>query len=787
METIKDFLSSKGINESDIILDGELQEIKTPNFKGWYRGNDLGAGKRRITIEDWRTKDRRTISEGFDPKDPEIRAQLEIQQKEFQLEKEAHWEHKKKIAQQSWQKYKLSPHKKGSVKYLLDKGIENLFGALVVPAAVSGFDLIIPIHSATGELWNYQRIQGDGRLKSFIPLAKVDGLWFELEGDEKVNGGQIFIAEGFATAASVKMAVSGRVLCAFYAGNMLNVAKEQRALNPHAEIIICADDDWQVEGNPGLQMANEAAGKVSGRVCVPKFLEPRENKYTDFNDLLKSEGLDIVRKQLEVKLEPVLIPQIHSYSPISSYINGLKPLNMKYNKQGKAILPPEFEAAAALDKYYNEIICKWDDSLFIYKNNHWEEMDEFAIGQILLQIHALYAGEAPQTKVESVFRAFRKSLVPKAPRNLFILNPYLVNFKNGTLHIYREGDKWAMKFLEHRKEDYCTTLIPIDYDETRKIRNPEFEAMLSRILVSSTDPEDKLKAIRQMYGACLAPIFPHLFMLHGHGGSGKTSLILGAKNLIHVSNISSVDPHEFQGFLMESMAGKLVNIVTDIDLTEPIRDAHIKKIEDRIPIRIDRKFKNAVMAPLPAVHVFGGNDIPATYEKGSGAHERRWTFLEISGFKATGNYSKSFANEAFSLCPQGVLNFALDGLQEVLDNNGHYFTPESGKLKMKRWQMEHDPVALFIDEIVQGEMPEIRVNPEGRIPRTSMWAIFILWYRDAYSRGPRISKNKFYDALLKCTFPGAFAEIKIIEGVRHFSGFSVTGIMRGVDGAISRN
>lgn len=524
---------------------------------------------------------------------------------------------------------------------------------------------------------------------------------------------------------------------------------------------------------------------------------------SDFNDLHVIFGLDKVTQQLKKAAHLAKTPtkefmekfdtietlktqdtkaaakaldahekQTASHTVIKQYINGVQPLAMKIGKSGNPIPPPEFTAANALWKYYEGRTVVSEESLFLYETTHWREVDKYMEGKIKLQIQVLYDGLASNSKLENTWKQFL-NLVPKAPRNLFDPNPFTVNFQNGTVHIYKK-ETWLFDFRPHNKEDYCTAVIPINYDVTRKIRNTGFEEMLERIFDGQADKAEKLRAIKQMYGACVAPIFPHLFMIHGPGGSGKSSIIIPAQRLIHKDNWCSVEPHEFEGFKMESMAGKLVNIVTDINLDVPIRDNHVKKIEDSIPVRIDRKFKNAILVPLPKIHIFGGNDIPATFEKGSGAHERRWTFLHVEGFKALGLYSKNFANEVFDLCPEGVLNFALDGLEEVLRDNGHYFTPVSGKEKMKEWQEAYDPVALFVQEIINREIKSLEMKADGRVKRSEVWPIFVAWYRFSYNKAARISKSKFYDALPKVRGTQIPVQNKIVEGVRYFSGLSVT-------------
>lgn len=811
METIAEYLHSRDIRDADLVLDGTIKSIKTDKFNGWYIGDDLGSGKRRITIEDWRTRDRRTLSEGFTDSPEEAEA-LEASRKKYEEEKLRLQLSQKKDAARDVKKFTaMSKEWTGKSEYLTKKKILWSFGALQIQSNMVGTEVIIPLQDENGELWNYQSIQEDG-FKTFQPGAKVDGLWFELTStSEKQDENIILLCEGYATACSVQMAVPhARVICAFSSGNLALVAESMRKLHKYAKIIICGDDDWKLEENAGRLAAEAAALVCAGTVCLPVFPKVRGKTWTDFNDLHCGYSLEVVRAQLEksigeakvpssdwietttlastkakettktaAKTVEALLSKADSGIAITPYINGVSPMPMRVTKQGNPILPKEWAVAHELWKYYEGRMVMNEGSLFLYDQNHWAELSEDQERDLFIKIQVLYAGEATNSKVTGTLNQFKK-IPPKAPRNLFLPNPYVVNFNNGTLYIENERGKWGFRFGAHNKLDYCTHLIPIDYDVTRKVDNPKFREMLENIFAVAPDREEKIKAIQEMYGACVAPIFPHLFMLHGPGGSGKTSLIMPAQRLVHKDNWSSVEPHEFKGFTMESMVGKLVNIVTDINLNEPIDDNHIKKIEDRIPIRIDRKFKGAVMAPLPAVHIFGGNDIPPTFEKGSGAHTRRWTFLEVAGFAAQGNYSKSYANEVFDENPVGVLNFALEGLERVLANNGHYFVPATGKAKMQRWQMEHDPIAQFIHEIEsggsaggEGKLLDWYVDPESKALRSAIWAAFVAWYEEAYNRKPRVGKIKFYEALIKEKTGGAKFEVQLFEGVRYIKGLRV--------------
>jgi putative DNA primase/helicase len=78
----------------------------------------------------------------------------------------------------------------------------------------------------------------------------------------------------------------------FDAGNLAPVAKTLREKMPDARIIICADDDYQTEGNPGVTKAKEAARICGGVVATPDFGDTRPDGATDFNDLRKAQGME---------------------------------------------------------------------------------------------------------------------------------------------------------------------------------------------------------------------------------------------------------------------------------------------------------------------------------------------------------------------------------------------------------------------------------------------------------------------------------------------------------------
>ena len=141
--------------------------------------------------------------------------------------------------------------------------------------------LLIPMHDGQGGLWNVQAVfpefnEALGRDRDFLPRARVTGLFHWMGPRTRT----VYLAEGYATAASVFEATGQRVLVCFSAGNLPAVALAVRAAMPDVQIVVCADNDLPDKNGrrPGIDKAEEAAALVGGIVAMPPI------KGADFND-----------------------------------------------------------------------------------------------------------------------------------------------------------------------------------------------------------------------------------------------------------------------------------------------------------------------------------------------------------------------------------------------------------------------------------------------------------------------------------------------------------------------
>jgi len=169
--------------------------------------------------------------------------------------------------------------------YLVRKGI-RANGALLYQGK-----LVIPMR-ADGGVHSLQFIGADGD-KRFLTGGRVAGCYFSI-GSAK-GAAALCIAEGFATGASIHESTGYPVAVAFNAGNMTATAQAMRTKFPGLPLILCADDDYRTEGNPGMTKATEAARAVGALLAVPDFGDGRPEGATDFNDLARLCGTESVR------------------------------------------------------------------------------------------------------------------------------------------------------------------------------------------------------------------------------------------------------------------------------------------------------------------------------------------------------------------------------------------------------------------------------------------------------------------------------------------------------------
>jgi len=277
----------------EIIDDGQIHRFSTnddlSSADGWYilHSDGIPAGVFGCWRQGYQTTWRAEIDRQLTPQElDEHRVKIDAMAQKRDLERQ-------KIALQAQDK--ANDIWSNSITPADEHPYVKLKGIKPYAARLHEQNLVIPIY-IDNKISSLQFINVDGN-KKFLQGGKIAGGSCLLgEINEK---SPIFICEGYATGASIHESTGKPVAVSFNAGNLMKVAKLLRDLYPKHPLIVAGDDDWKTANNPGKQSATEAATAVGAKLVFPYFKDPRQDKWTDFNDMVADQGMFITGVALE--------------------------------------------------------------------------------------------------------------------------------------------------------------------------------------------------------------------------------------------------------------------------------------------------------------------------------------------------------------------------------------------------------------------------------------------------------------------------------------------------------
>ena len=278
------------ISNLTMIYDGEIHRFHVPEDKantrnGWYIAKPNGwavygtwkEGDSRYYIN----KDGTTLSledqKAF-KKDLALQKRLRC----LQQEKTA------KLLAPNYENATSSAH-----PYLAKKGfpyfeekVHN--GVLLIP--------VCDISMNYNKIISLQYIWPDGS-KRFASGCRTKGGMHMIAPENVDNVETIYLCEGYATALTVSIATKSMAAICFYASNIMHACDILQRRFSQYKVIICADNDINTPGNPGVTEAIKAAKKHDLGIIVPN-IAGCDDKATDFNDIMNQVSIDEVRRQI---------------------------------------------------------------------------------------------------------------------------------------------------------------------------------------------------------------------------------------------------------------------------------------------------------------------------------------------------------------------------------------------------------------------------------------------------------------------------------------------------------
>lgn len=261
--------------------------------------------------------------------------------------------------------------------------------------------------------------------------------------------------------------------------------------------------------------------------------------------------------------------------------------------------------------------------------------------------------------------------------------------ENGLLNVEKR------ELSEHSPEHIHLAKINAKY-------NPEAEIdKINDFITDIVHTADK-KLLQEMFGYCLLRDYPiaKAFMLLGAGANGKSTLLQLLEKFVGTENVASPSLQKLLNdrFAKINLYGKLANIHADLSSKKLEETGTFKMLTGGDVIQGEKKYQDPIKFHNYAKLIYSANELPKTTDR-TEAFFRRWVIIEFpyqfpeDDKETNPNLPESIINEEEM---SGLLNWALDGLERILENNSFSNTKNRRGIEQK-WIMETDSLRAFLD------------------------------------------------------------------------------------------
>ena len=366
--------------------------------------------------------------------------------------------------------------------------------------------------------------------------------------------------------------------------------------------------------------------------------------------------------------------------------NHIKPKNFQslpwYEEQEKGLKFLPFVLAKHLsetrDVYYG------GESFLIYENGVYNISGEKEAGRIIMDYML------PNYCTMASIRDCRDQwdILVSMDFDVFNRNPYLVNVRNGLLDIR------DMSFKEHTPSYLSTVQLNVEYNPHAHC--PQFEKFLNEVLDCRLIP-----LVQEILGYLLTTntSAQKSFVLLGPARTGKSTLLWVVEYLLlGKKNVSNIPWQEIgDKFKTAELLGKLANVFSDLP-SKSIDDTGIFKVvtgEDYL--MAEKKNKNPFKFRPFARLVFSCNELPKNYVDRTEGFYRRLIIVPFNRQIEKNKIDKALKYK-FQREKEGILNWALEGLKRLYENNFEFSENELTDGVKKEYKRENNNVISFVEE-----------------------------------------------------------------------------------------
>ena len=258
-------------------------------------------------------------------------------------------------------------------------------------------------------------------------------------------------------------------------------------------------------------------------------------------------------------------------------------------------------------------------------------------------------------------------------REKFIVNVDLINLNNGVLDI-RTG-----ALNPHDPRNLFFTKIPIDF-------NPNADCPTIKEYLSEVLEEDQIRVVQEWLGYTLYREYfiKKALICVGEGDTGKTTLLNLICAFIGERNLSGVSLQRitYDKFAAANLYNKHLNQYDDLSFKDIQDNGAFKMATGGGFISGEKKFGDQFVFKNYAKLTFTCNKIPDVKDATDDAYFNRWIVLPFTRIIEEEKKDRRLIHKMTTATElSGLLNFALEGLKRILENQNFSYDKQTHEIK----------------------------------------------------------------------------------------------------------
>ncbi len=467
------------------------------------------------------------------------------------------------------------------------------------------------------------------------------------------------------------------------AGKEFTYKMARELIKEHVPFMVCEhnigkdiSDYYQVRGNLDELIENARMGT---KWCVQECLAPTKplsqmtiGEQDKVKKKIREFILEISPFTDEIDITDIVLSLSAFFD--KTWLNETK----RIGKKGMSEMEINEVVKAKYQLMYNEK-C----GFYEYEDGIWQEKMNDQIGG---HIATAYGRSATGSKVDATLRLLKKdeTIWSEIPLNSLNMQS-CVTFMNGTVHIDEKGNGTLRPFSA---KDYTTVKLPYRFDADATCI--EWTKFLKEV---TNGNKKRQRLLKQFAGYLLLPDcrFQKALLLQGDGSNGKSVFVNVLSKMLGGSQgyVSYVEPSKLvKDFRLMPFKNSWLNVSSDTENDLRCSEGVFKKIVAGENLEDAYKFHSPFSFPTRSKMIMCCNYFPTITDTSDGFMRRflivHFPMHYVNADKVVPNTNKrpldvNLEQKLLKELP-GIFNWALEGLQELLAQNGFTETDEQERL-----------------------------------------------------------------------------------------------------------